>query len=78
MSRLTYSRENQWRWLSSGSGIDVFRVSATANRFVLSVAVTLFGFGAGVSYWIKVPLAAWEPIETNGWAGEPQGREHGA
>jgi hypothetical protein len=46
--------------------------------------------GAAVSSYVEWPYDggtwrttdgmtyAWEPIETNGWAGEPQGREHGA
>jgi hypothetical protein len=57
----------------------------------VSVDVVLLGFGFSLSWYVNgleptgtwgdlagaaLNTYAWEPIETNGWAGEPQGREH--
>jgi hypothetical protein len=107
MKRLALRTENQWRSLKDGAGVDLLRVSFTCNAFQLGVAITLAGFGVGLTWWARergeeyraegdpssVTLRydfecctgdgislhtrtyAWEPIETNGWAGEPHGRE---
>jgi hypothetical protein len=87
MKRLTLRTENQWRWLRDGSSLDLLRLSFEANAYFAGVAATVLGFGVGVTFWMRVPTAtwgdvivepqtyAWEPIETNGWAGEPQGME---
>jgi hypothetical protein len=86
--RLTLRTENQWRSLKDGAGVDLLRVSFVCNKCQLGAGITVAGFGLGLTYW-KVPrrveaewpatwtrTCTWEPIETNGWAGEPQGREH--
>jgi hypothetical protein len=88
MKRLTYRTENQWRWLRDGSSVDLLRLSFEANAYQAGVALTVVGFGVGLTFWRSLTLEcvgslrdamksyAWEPIESNGWAGEPQGREH--
>jgi hypothetical protein len=112
MKRLTLRTENQWRSLKDGAGVDLLRVSFHANAFQVAAAITIAGFGIGLTRWAKrwgeeydpeqigsvsmsiagrstcvgdgIPLRtyAWEPIETDGWAGVPEqgadsGREHG-
>jgi hypothetical protein len=86
--RLTLRTENQWRSLKDGAGVDLLRVSFVCNGFQVGAGITVAGVGLGLTYWKRaagtwgdvigaaVRTYAWEPIETNGWAGEPQGREH--
>ena len=75
MSRLTFHALNQWRYLADGGTLGLIRLDAVTNRMQVSVGVTLLGFGIGLTYW-KRAAREWEPIEVDGWGGEPQGREH--
>lgn len=88
MSRLTYALANDWCWLRDSGGIDLLRLSFVNDGWHVSIAVALLGFGIGLAYWKRAarewkPVApisparsyAWESIETDGWAGEPQGME---
>jgi len=88
MKRPTLRTENQWRSLKDGAGVDLLRVSFVCNGFQAGAGITVAGFGVGLTYWKRETIVwtcldtsrtyyAWEPIESNGWAGEPQGREHG-
>ena len=88
MSRLTYALVNDWRYLRDGCGLHLLGLEVVLNRMQASVLIRLLGFGIGLTYWKRAarewkPVApisparsyAWEPIETDGWAGEPQGME---
>lgn len=77
MSRWTLRTSNDWTWLSdSGGGVDLLRLTVVNDAWHASIAFELLGFGIGLTYW-KRAAREWEPIEHDGWGGEPQGMEHG-
>jgi hypothetical protein len=51
MKRLTRRTENQWRHLKDGGPLDLLRVSLHANRWLVSGALTIAGFGVGFTFW---------------------------
>jgi hypothetical protein len=51
MKRLTLRTENQWRSLRDGAGVDLLRLSFHANRWLVAGAITVAGFGIGLTLW---------------------------
>jgi hypothetical protein len=77
MKRLTLQTQNHWLYVKDGGSVDLLHIGGAASRWYVSAFVSLLGFGVGLTLWLEQPLPpAWEPIETDGWAGEPQGMEH--
>jgi hypothetical protein len=89
MKRLTLQTQNNWRYVKDGGPADLIHIGFAVSRWYVNVCASLFGFGVGLTLWLKQPelsswggvvgeavkTYAWEPIETDGWAGDPQGRE---
>jgi hypothetical protein len=80
MKRLSLNAWNDWKWVGRYS-VDVTLLRANVDFLrghFISADVMLLGFGASLTYYFNpasTKWTAWEPIETNGWAGEPQGME---
>ena len=74
MSRFSWRFDNDWRWLRDGGSVDLLLLTVANDYFHASIAFALLGFGIGLMYW-KRAAREWEPIEHDGWAGEPVGME---